>query len=268
MDYIKHYNLLIEKAKNRKNISLYESHHIIPKSLGGIDDECNRVNLTLREHFVAHMLLAKIYGGGMWFALHMMGNRGCFKNSRMYKKAKEMARLIAKEKFKGKKRSAESIEKQKNTIKTQFNKGRVSHRKGSKISKSHKDSIAKANTGKHIPIKSRSSLEGYIMRYGKTDGLIKYKEDSSKKAITLEKFIKLYGDVIGNEKWNELNNKKSLKFSGKRNPFHGKKHTNESLEKMKQKAKNREKLICKNCGKKLTKAMHNRWHGDNCKNSR
>ena len=38
-----------------------ETHHIIPKSEGGLDEPDNLVNLTAREHYVAHLLLAKIY---------------------------------------------------------------------------------------------------------------------------------------------------------------------------------------------------------------
>lgn len=40
-----------------------ESHHIIPRSIGGTDDSENLVFLTAKEHFVAHLLLAKIHRG-------------------------------------------------------------------------------------------------------------------------------------------------------------------------------------------------------------
>lgn len=60
--YARHYNLLIEKAKNRtlpKKIYT-ERHHIIPRSLGGTDDKDNLVRLTAREHYIAHLLLWKM----------------------------------------------------------------------------------------------------------------------------------------------------------------------------------------------------------------
>lgn len=38
----------------------FETHHIVPKSLGGTDDKNNLVNLTAREHYIAHLLLVKI----------------------------------------------------------------------------------------------------------------------------------------------------------------------------------------------------------------
>jgi hypothetical protein len=62
MDYRKIYNNLIQKAKARVNISgYYESHHIVPRCIGGTDDKENLVNLTPEEHYVAHQLLVKIY---------------------------------------------------------------------------------------------------------------------------------------------------------------------------------------------------------------
>jgi hypothetical protein len=61
MDYKKHYNLLIQKAKNRiEKLPYSEEHHIIPKSEGGLDEADNLVKLTAREHFIAHWLLYRI----------------------------------------------------------------------------------------------------------------------------------------------------------------------------------------------------------------
>jgi hypothetical protein len=47
----------------------YETHHILPKSLGGDDEICNLITLTISDHIFAHMLLAKIYGGSQWFSI-------------------------------------------------------------------------------------------------------------------------------------------------------------------------------------------------------
>lgn len=49
-----------------------EAHHILPKSLGGCDDPLNLIVLTPEDHFFAHLLLAKIHGGGMWVAVRRM----------------------------------------------------------------------------------------------------------------------------------------------------------------------------------------------------
>jgi hypothetical protein len=38
-----------------------ESHHIIPKCMGGPDIKSNKVRLSAREHYIAHLMLVKIY---------------------------------------------------------------------------------------------------------------------------------------------------------------------------------------------------------------
>lgn len=65
MDYSKHYNTLINRAKFRlPDINTYyEKHHIIPRCMQGTDDTSNIVLLTGREHFIAHQLLVKMYPG-------------------------------------------------------------------------------------------------------------------------------------------------------------------------------------------------------------
>lgn len=50
----------MEKAKLRDRPIVYESHHIIPKSLGGSNDKNNISFLSPREHFIAHALLTKM----------------------------------------------------------------------------------------------------------------------------------------------------------------------------------------------------------------
>ena len=59
------YVALMESRKERIIIpdEYYESHHIIPKSIGGSDINSNLVLLTYREHIIAHYLLIKIVEG-------------------------------------------------------------------------------------------------------------------------------------------------------------------------------------------------------------
>jgi hypothetical protein len=75
MNYLKHYNLLIERARIRTTEFTYvEEHHIIPRCMGGSDAADNLVKLTPEEHYVAHQLLVKIYPGNrsIAFAAGMM----------------------------------------------------------------------------------------------------------------------------------------------------------------------------------------------------
>lgn len=75
--YLKIYNTLVDKAKTRDWITTgtrrrmgtnpappntyMEVHHIVPKSVGGSNEKSNLVVFTGKEHFIAHLLLTKIY---------------------------------------------------------------------------------------------------------------------------------------------------------------------------------------------------------------
>jgi hypothetical protein len=85
--YTKIYYRLIEKRKNEPPNDYSERHHIIPKSLGG-SNENNLVRLTPREHFVCHLLLTKMVDGEakqkMHWALHRMAFSRNDKTQRKY----------------------------------------------------------------------------------------------------------------------------------------------------------------------------------------
>ena len=65
MNYSNHYNQLINTRKvldRKKGTGTYfEKHHIVPRWLGGSDNKDNLILLTAKEHFIAHLLLWKIY---------------------------------------------------------------------------------------------------------------------------------------------------------------------------------------------------------------
>ena len=84
MDYKRIYDALIERGRNRVIEGYSESHHIVPRCMGGSDDADNLVRLTPEEHYVAHQLLVKIYPGNpnLIRAVHLMagkrpGNKPC-----------------------------------------------------------------------------------------------------------------------------------------------------------------------------------------------
>lgn len=92
MNYQKIYDALIAKAQARNVLLEYkESHHILPRCMGGLDLPCNLVDLTAREHFIAHLLLAHIYNNAkLWVAVIMMkGKKARYVNSRLYEIAKK-----------------------------------------------------------------------------------------------------------------------------------------------------------------------------------
>jgi hypothetical protein len=114
MNYKNIYYKIIENAKKEtengnRYVGYYEKHHILPKSLGGSNNENNLVKLTAREHFICHWLLIKMYKKGteerykMLCALWRMNNNGSksqkehYINSRAYEKLRiEFANVIGK----------------------------------------------------------------------------------------------------------------------------------------------------------------------------
>jgi len=94
MDYKKHYKLLINKAKNRVVEGYKEKHHVIPRCMGGIDDKENIVELTAREHFLAHLLLVKIYNNNYRLiravAMMCVGQKDRKTTNRLYGKTREL----------------------------------------------------------------------------------------------------------------------------------------------------------------------------------
>lgn len=88
MDYRRIYNNIIENSKSRTLSGYSEKHHIIPRCLGGLDDNSNIAILTAREHYVCHQLLVKLYPSeyGLVNAAHLMcyGANGNRVNNRLY----------------------------------------------------------------------------------------------------------------------------------------------------------------------------------------
>lgn len=103
MRYALHYDALIRRAQARGGMAdvYMERHHIVPRALGGGNQKSNLVSLTAREHFVAHLLLARIYGGSMWHAVNLMASvAGMSSRMRAIARREHAARLS--ERFKGK----------------------------------------------------------------------------------------------------------------------------------------------------------------------
>jgi len=105
MDYLKHYNKLIDRAKSRELNCYVEKHHIIPKCMNGTDNIDNIAKLTPEEHYVAHQLLVKIYPEikGLSYAAFMLSvNNGINKrNNKQYGWIKKKIAIEFSERIKG-----------------------------------------------------------------------------------------------------------------------------------------------------------------------
>lgn len=90
MNYEKIYNNLIYKAISEEPTGYYEKHHVIPRSFGFDDNRI--VHLSIEQHYFAHLLLYKIFGGNTIFAVEAFYCRDRYKHFDI----KDMPRWIRK----------------------------------------------------------------------------------------------------------------------------------------------------------------------------
>lgn len=169
--YTKWYNSIIANASIRSvtPMTYVEKHHIIPRSMGGSDNEDNLVKLTAKEHFVCHLLLTKMTSGhdrykmihAVWWMCNTASAHG-----RSFKVSGSLYQRIREEN-----KSAASIRrKEQNKILledpdyrkklSQAQKQRFSHRLGTFFGKTHtdeaKEKIRNANKGKNAWNKNKT----------------------------------------------------------------------------------------------------------------
>lgn len=163
MNYALAYNRLIAQAQMRVCIDGYvERHHILPKALGGSDDSSNMVALTAREHFVAHMLLARMYGGSMWHAITFMRKDGRGTSHSFASARKQLSSIMkGNTNTLGMKMSDESRKKM-----SQTRKGK----KGRPQSDETKQLLKSINTGKRLSIETRQKLSDVQKGKAKPEG--------------------------------------------------------------------------------------------------
>jgi hypothetical protein len=117
MDYLKIYNQIINRAKDRVVEGYTEKHHIIPKCMNGTNNPDNLVKLTAREHFLAHWLLHEIYPNNadlryaFWSMCRTSDNQKRYSpSSRIYEYSKHKM-LEVWQKFKPSESQVDSIKK-------------------------------------------------------------------------------------------------------------------------------------------------------------
>lgn len=219
MNYEKHYRLLVLKALNRNLDSYTETHHIIPKCLGGSNEKDNLVNLTPEEHYLAHLLLVKIYPNNqkLIFAVHRMCS-GKYRNNKLYgwirrkvsieignlhrgKVDSDETRLKKSLARRGKKLSPDVIENMRlaqQNRSDEVRKNMSNSKLGHIVSDETKEKLSILNKGKKLSeetkIKiSKSHLGKNNHFFGKThteETKIKMKETRSKQVISEESNIK------------------------------------------------------------------------------
>jgi len=109
---LRRYERFIYSLKQQYIEGYCEEHHITPKCFGGTNEKNNLIRLTARQHFVAHHMLWKAYGGAMSRAFFMMSNFGKYGkvNSAAYAKARGEYSLEVTKQLTGKKLPSPSAE--------------------------------------------------------------------------------------------------------------------------------------------------------------
>jgi hypothetical protein len=152
MNYQKVYDSLMERAVGRTVAGYVEKHHINPRCLGGDDTADNIVELTYREHFIAHWLLYRLHPThkGLSFAFTMMANKNSNpKLKRDYtlsSRVLEEARIASSEANKG-----DNNPMRNPVIAAKVSaalKGRSNSRKGIPKSPEHRAKLSKVLSGK------------------------------------------------------------------------------------------------------------------------
>lgn len=261
--YKKWYDSIINNAKNRTLSGYFERHHIVPKSLGGNNDTSNIVNLTAREHFVAHILLTKFTEGRnrqkMSFAIKCFSMKSKFHSERYFN-----SRLY------------ESLKVNCSEYTSVLHLNKI-------VSKETRDKISKARKGQPSPFKGKThsdetkrkmsdSQKGHSRNTPNTVEKIldsrswySHSDETKKKISESNK-----GKTVVHTKESKRKISESLKgrvspMKGKQAWNKGKTHSDETKARLSKAANNRARVECPHCGKSVTPGNFSRWHGDNCK---
>jgi hypothetical protein len=89
MNYQNIYDRLMNRGQENRVFEngYFETHHIIPRCLGGSDDPSNLTRLSPEEHYVAHQLLVKLnpgHAGLIWAATLMTKGASGRQNNKLF----------------------------------------------------------------------------------------------------------------------------------------------------------------------------------------
>ena len=86
--YLKRYYAFIESCRQTTSNPVVEKHHICPKAKDLFPEfssfaknPWNLISLSPRQHFIAHLLLWKTFGGRQTHAFHLMSNVSKYPNT-------------------------------------------------------------------------------------------------------------------------------------------------------------------------------------------
>jgi|688.fasta_scaffold745588_2 hypothetical protein len=166
------YYQFIEGCRD-KVVNLYHNHHIIPKSMGGSDDQSNLIKLSYEDHQKAHILLSE-----------------CFdKDSKEYKYNKLASQLLSSWAdnpnviLSGWSHSEETKKKMSESAKSRvFSCDYINGFDGKKHTKEHKEYISKLNTLKSFTVIQQIGKDGKLIHEYTSLSDIKEKNPSFNKS--------------------------------------------------------------------------------------
>lgn len=243
--YERWYQAITENAKTRITDSYTETHHIIPKSMGGDDSVENRVALTAREHFICHWLLTKMTEGDdhykMLNALRIM--RAESPKHQRYK-TKITARVYANLKEEYAQLQSERVRGENNPMygKSWTEEQKLAHSK-------------KIKGRKQTPEEKERQLAAQV---GRTRDPF---DDKWIENLSKAKRGEL-NPMHGRQHSEEAKLKMSKAASERTQPTEVREQIRQTLL---SKNLKREKLLCPHCNKLIAVNTYPRWHGDNCK---
>ena len=240
--YTKWYQAITQNGKQER-LPGYERHHIVPRSLGGTDDNENITFITAREHFICHWLLIKIYPIGeahwkMLNALRMM--RAENPNQKRYT-TKITSRVYAK------------LKEEYAILQSEKHKGSGNGMYGKNHTEEAKRKISEANTGRIQPPEEKEKQIAAITGRTRDPFTTEWKENLSNNhkskqpgfdGTLSEDTRKKIGDKIrGRKQTEEEKRARGLANLGK----------------------TREKRLCPHCEQMIAVNTYPRFHGDRCK---
>jgi hypothetical protein len=265
MNYKKIYDSIIDRAKNRQITGYVERHHIIPRCMGGDDTAVNLVNLTAREHFIAHLLLVRIYPGNykLIYAVNMMCLQ--FTEERCNNRRYEWIR----------KRLSDASSKMNSGINNPFYGKTHSLETRLKISEKAKDrKYIKTNKPRKTPIyaMSREEITNKAVETRKANGY-KHSDETKKKIADAKSNVsqETKDKISKSNKGRKLTESQKQNLSkirkGKPAWNKGVSPSEETISKRRDAIKGvpKRKTICPHCKKEGGIAAMTRHHFDNCK---
>lgn len=246
MNYDRIYTELIRSRSELKRKKIVgdglEKHHIKPKCFGGSNKKDNLVLLTPREHFIAHLLLTKLYTGKekakMVYAVLKMCSVNRNQKRIVTSKEYELAKLLVSKHCKKENNFAfgyKHTEEEKNKIrnrmiddknhafgKSPWNKGLTIQ----KHSEETKEKMRISHTGRKKSEQHKLNLSNSLKGKSKS-------EDHKKK---------LSESLTGRKVSSEIIQKTSAKLRGRKHPI----------------------VKCPHCNKIGGKIAMSRWHFDKC----